>query len=58
VLAQPGVHVAIVGARSARNIEEQPGRADVDLSESDLAEIEKLVTEGVSIAGSSPEGVA
>ena len=58
VLAQPGVHVAIVGARSARNIENSLAAADVDLTESDLSEIEKIVTEGISIAGSSPEGVA
>jgi aryl-alcohol dehydrogenase-like predicted oxidoreductase len=57
VLAQPGVHVAIVGARSARNIENSLAAADVDLSETDLTEIEKIVAEGVSITGASPEGV-
>jgi aryl-alcohol dehydrogenase-like predicted oxidoreductase len=57
VLAQPGVHVAIVGARSARNIENSLAAADVDLTEADLAEIEKIVAEGVSITGASPEGV-
>jgi aryl-alcohol dehydrogenase-like predicted oxidoreductase len=57
VLAQPGVHVAIVGARSARNIENSLAAADVDLSEMDLTEIEKIVAEGVSITGASPEGV-
>jgi aryl-alcohol dehydrogenase-like predicted oxidoreductase len=58
VLAQPGVHVAIVGARSARNIENSLAAADVDLTEDDLAEIEKIVADGVSITGASPEGVA
>jgi hypothetical protein len=58
VLAQPGVHVAIVGARSARNIENSLAAADVDLSDEDLTEIEKVVAEGVSITGASPEGVA
>jgi aryl-alcohol dehydrogenase-like predicted oxidoreductase len=58
VLAQPGVHVAIVGARSARNIENSLAAADVDLTEADLTEIEKIVADGVSITGASPEGVA
>jgi aryl-alcohol dehydrogenase-like predicted oxidoreductase len=58
VLAQPGVHVAIVGARSARNIENSLAAADVDLTEADLTEIEKIVGDGVSITGASPEGVA
>ena len=58
VLAQPGVHVAIVGARSARNIENSLAAADIDLTEADLTEIEKIATDGVSITGASPEGVA
>ncbi|HTF50704.1 MAG TPA: aldo/keto reductase [Pseudonocardia sp.] len=57
VLAQPGVHVAIVGARSARNIENSLAAADVDLTEADLTDIEKIVADGVSITGASPEGV-
>jgi len=57
VLAQSGVHVAIVGARSARNIENSLAAADVDLSDADLTDIEKIVADGVSITGASPEGV-
>lgn len=57
VLAQPGVHVAIVGARSARNIENSLAAADVDLGADDLAEIERIVADGVSIEGATPEGV-
>ncbi|MFD0920534.1 aldo/keto reductase [Saccharopolyspora rosea] len=58
VLAQPGVHVAIVGARSARNIENSLAAADFDLSADDLAQIDRITAEGVSIEGASPEGVA
>jgi aryl-alcohol dehydrogenase-like predicted oxidoreductase len=58
VLAQPGVHVAIVGARSARNIENSLAAADVSLGADDLAEIERITADGVSIEGASPEGVA
>ena len=57
VLAQEGVHVAIVGARSARNIENSLAAAEVDLSAEDLAEIERITADGVSIEGAAPEGV-
>lgn len=57
-LAQPGVHVSIVGARSPRNIESSLAAADVELSEDDLAEIERLTSDGVSVEGAAPEGVA
>jgi aryl-alcohol dehydrogenase-like predicted oxidoreductase len=58
VLAQPGMHVAIVGARSSANIEASAAAADVELSADDLEEIETIVADGVSIEGASPEGVA
>lgn len=57
-LAQQGVHVAIVGARSARNIENSLAAADVELNQDDLAEIERITADGVSIEGAAPEGVA
>ncbi len=58
VLAQPGLHVAIVGARSAANIENSLAAADATLGADDLADIERITAEGVSIEGASPEGVA
>ncbi len=57
-LAQRGVHVAIVGARSARNIDNSLAAAEVDLSADDLAEIERITADGVSVEGAAPEGVA
>jgi aryl-alcohol dehydrogenase-like predicted oxidoreductase len=57
VLAQPGVHVAIVGARRPSNIENSLAAAEVELSQPDLAEIEQIVAEGVPILGATPEGV-
>lgn len=56
VLAQDGVHVAIVGARSERNIERSLAAVDVRLSAEDLAEIERITAEGVQITGATPEG--
>ncbi|GAB2993269.1 aldo/keto reductase [Amycolatopsis acidiphila] len=57
-LHQPGVHVAIVGARRAKNIEDSLGAADLDLTPADLAEIERITARGVQVDGASPEGVA
>ena len=58
VLAQDGIDVAIVGARSERNIERSLGAVDVELTRDDLAEIEKITADGVQVSGASPEGVA
>ncbi len=57
-LAQPGVHVAIVGARKAANIEASLAAADIDLTADELAEIDRLTADAVPVSGASPEGVA
>ncbi|MCI2422348.1 aldo/keto reductase [Saccharopolyspora sp. K220] len=57
VLAQPGVHVAIVGARSRINIESSAAAADVQLNAQDLARINTIVADAVPIEGATPEGV-
>ncbi len=57
-LAQPGVHVAIVGARKSANIEASLAAADVDLTADDLAEIDLLTEGAVPVSGASPEGIA
>lgn len=56
-LAQPGVHVAIVGARRPASIENSAGATDIELSGSELAEIDSIVADGVEIEGATPEGV-
>ena len=58
VLAQDGIDVAIVGARSEKNIERSLAAVDVELGEDDLAEIEKLTADHIEVSGASPEGVA
>lgn len=58
VLAQRGVHVAIVGARSASNIEDSLAAVDVALDADALAEIERITAKAVAIEGASPEGIA
>jgi aryl-alcohol dehydrogenase-like predicted oxidoreductase len=57
VLAQDGIDVAIVGARSDRNIERSLAAVDVQLSGDDLAEIERITADAVQVTGASPEGV-
>ncbi|MFF4755703.1 aldo/keto reductase [Streptomyces sp. NPDC002514] len=56
-LAKPGVHVAIVGARSPRHIEDSLAAADVELTDGDAAEIERITADAVQVAGAAPEGV-
>ena len=57
VLAQPGVHVAIVGARSAAHIEASAAAADVELDADALARIEEIAAEAEQIRVATPEGV-
>jgi hypothetical protein len=56
-LANPAVHVAIVGARNADHIEDSLGAADISLSDSDLAEIDEIMLSSTPVAGPSPESV-
>lgn len=57
VLAQPEVDVAIVGARSKRNIERSLSADDVELDAADLAEIDRITMDGYMVEGATPEGV-
>jgi aryl-alcohol dehydrogenase-like predicted oxidoreductase len=56
-LANPAVHVAIVGARRANHIEESIAAADISLSTADLAEIEKIMAAATPVASPSPESL-
>jgi aryl-alcohol dehydrogenase-like predicted oxidoreductase len=56
-LANPDVHVAIVGARSTHHIEDSLAAADLTLSDTDLAEIEKIMAAATPVDGPSPERV-
>jgi aryl-alcohol dehydrogenase-like predicted oxidoreductase len=55
VLAQPGVHVAIAGARRPAHVEGIAPAAEIDLSEDELAEIDELSGAGRAW-GLTPEG--
>jgi aryl-alcohol dehydrogenase-like predicted oxidoreductase len=55
VLAQPGVHVAITGARRPAHVEGIAPAAGIELSEDELAEIDEL-TGAARAWGLTPEG--
>jgi aryl-alcohol dehydrogenase-like predicted oxidoreductase len=54
-LANPAVHVAIVGARSPGHIEEAVAASELHLSEVDLEQIDRIAADSVAIAGPFPE---
>jgi aryl-alcohol dehydrogenase-like predicted oxidoreductase len=56
-LADPAVHVAIVGARRADHLAESVGAAEIQLSSEDMARIEAIMGDSVQVAGPSPETV-
>ncbi len=56
-LAHPAVHVAIVGSRRRRHIEESLGAAELVLSDEDKGEIETLLAEAEPIVEATPETI-
>jgi aryl-alcohol dehydrogenase-like predicted oxidoreductase len=56
-LANPAVHVAIVGARQANHVQDSLAAADISLSNTDLAAIDKIMASATPVAGPSPESV-
>lgn len=56
-LANPAVHVAIVGARRPQHIEGAAPAADVHLDERALARIEEILEQAAVVGGPSPEMV-
>jgi aryl-alcohol dehydrogenase-like predicted oxidoreductase len=55
-IANPAVHVAIVGARDEGQIEGTAPAGDVHLSEDDLHEIDGIMEGAVAVSGPTPEG--
>jgi aryl-alcohol dehydrogenase-like predicted oxidoreductase len=54
-LAQPGVHVAIVGARRPGHIEGTAPAAALELDDDDLRELDRIMEGAVAAEGPSPE---
>jgi aryl-alcohol dehydrogenase-like predicted oxidoreductase len=57
VLANPAVHVAIVGTRNPRHIEDAIAAVDIRLDTSALRRIEDIVSDEVRVGGPTPESV-
>lgn len=56
-LAHPAVDVALVGARQPSHLDESVAAADVKLEDDDVATITKIVADGMTVRGPSPEGM-
>lgn len=56
-LSHPAVHVAIVGARRAAQLDETVSAAELRLSEHDREDIDRILSEALPITGPSPEGM-
>ena len=54
-LANPGVHVAIVGARRAPHIDEAVAASDIHLGADELAHIDRIMTGATAFTGPSPD---
>jgi aryl-alcohol dehydrogenase-like predicted oxidoreductase len=49
------VHVAIVGARRFEHLEESVGAVDLELTDADLEQIDRIMSGAATVAGPSPE---
>src|SRR3954451_2543066 len=56
-LANPAVHVAIVGARQVGHIEDSLRAVEIAFTDSDLDEIDTIMDDATSVTGPSPEGM-
>jgi aryl-alcohol dehydrogenase-like predicted oxidoreductase len=56
-LANPDVHVAIVGARQVGHIEDSLRAVETALTDADLDEIDVIMDDATSVTGPSPEGM-
>jgi len=54
-IAQPGVHVAIVGAQHVTYLQDSAGAADVALSDADLAAVGDILKAATPVGGPYPE---
>ncbi len=58
VLAQPGVHAAVVGAHHLHNVDSCLAAAEAHLTAEDLAAVERIAADAVPVGGAAPETVA
>jgi aryl-alcohol dehydrogenase-like predicted oxidoreductase len=56
-LANPAVHVAIIGTRNAEHVDDAVAAAGLELSEEALARIDEIARDAAHVAGPRPEGM-
>jgi aryl-alcohol dehydrogenase-like predicted oxidoreductase len=56
-LAHPAVHVAIVGSRRRKHIEESLGAVEIKLSDQEKGEIEQIIADATPIQEATPETI-
>jgi len=56
-LANPAVHVAIIGTRDAKHVDDAIAAADLELSEEVLRRIDEIAHDAVRVAGPRPEAM-
>jgi hypothetical protein len=56
-VSHPAVHVAIVGSTRADHMADTLAAADVELTETDRVEIDRLLADAAPVHGPSPEGM-
>ncbi len=56
-LAHPAVHVAIVGARRPAQLDGTVGAGDLELSDEDMKEIDRILAPAAPVTGPNPEGI-
>ena len=56
-LADPAVHVAIVGTRDPEHVDEALAAADIDLDEEVMQRINQIMIGAAPVSGPSPESV-
>jgi aryl-alcohol dehydrogenase-like predicted oxidoreductase len=56
-LANPAVHVAIVGTRDPDHIDEALGAAELELDDAVMQRVDRIMVDATPVAGPSPESV-
>jgi aryl-alcohol dehydrogenase-like predicted oxidoreductase len=56
-ISHPSVHVAIVGARRASQLDGTASASEIELSEEARQEIDRILSDAVPLTGPSPEGM-
>jgi aryl-alcohol dehydrogenase-like predicted oxidoreductase len=54
-LANPAVHVAIVGTRNPSHVDETLAAAEIDLDDEVMQRIDQIMVDSTPVAGPSPE---